>query len=227
VEKRLVTVATFDQPAQARLAENALKDAGIRAAVSDDNLVGMDWLLSYAVRGVKVQVWEEDADRAVAVLEQNFGEHGEGLGTKISEEELAAQAEAAGREDEDGEDTGPEVMEPEIAEPAPVKPAALQEPPMPWAARGTIKGIIGSPKPAKPLAPPATRDEYARRLVFTSVLGLFFPPVAAYAVYLLLNAAFGEGELSERGRLNMYVGGAMAFAGLAWFSLILRFMIIP
>src|SRR5262245_49182373 len=62
VGKRLVTIATFDQPAQARLAKNALDEAGIQSMVSDENLVAMDWLLSNAVGGVKVQVWEEDAD---------------------------------------------------------------------------------------------------------------------------------------------------------------------
>jgi hypothetical protein len=68
MSKRLVTIATFDQAAQARLAQNALEAKGIKAMVSDENLVAMDWLLANAVGGVKVQVWEEDADSAVVVL---------------------------------------------------------------------------------------------------------------------------------------------------------------
>lgn len=92
---KLVTIATFDQAAQAWVAENVLKDAGIKAAVSDETLVAMDWLMSGVVGGVKVQVLEEDADRAVAVLENQFGENGEGLGGAVPPEELATQAEAA------------------------------------------------------------------------------------------------------------------------------------
>ena len=72
--RKLVTIATFDQPAQARLAQNALEAAGVQTAVNDESLVAMDWLLSNAVGGVKVQVWEEDADRAVGEI----ADHGVG-----------------------------------------------------------------------------------------------------------------------------------------------------
>src|SRR5262245_35595910 len=103
--RRLVTIATFDQPAQARLAKNALDEEGIQNAISDENLVAMDWLLSNAVGGVKVQVWEEDAERAVAVLERRFGEHGEGLGAAVTPEEFAAAAEATPQDE--GEEPAP------------------------------------------------------------------------------------------------------------------------
>lgn len=77
---RLVTIATFDLAPQARLAQNALQAAGIDAAVSDETVVAMEWLLAAAVGGIKLQVREEDADRAVAELERAFGDNGEGLG---------------------------------------------------------------------------------------------------------------------------------------------------
>src|SRR5436309_3053264 len=98
---RLVTIATFDQAAQARLAQNALREAGIQAAVSDESLIAMDWLLSNAVGGVKVQVREEDAEKAVGVLEREFGANGELLGPaeRVDPEELAAEAEAAAPEE--------------------------------------------------------------------------------------------------------------------------------
>lgn len=99
MSKRMVTIATFDQAAKARLAENVLKEAGIPAAVSDETVVAMEWLLSNAVGGVKLQVWEDDADRAVDALERELGEHGEGLGGPTPED-LATEAEAAPREDE-------------------------------------------------------------------------------------------------------------------------------
>jgi hypothetical protein len=95
----MVTIATFDQAAKARIAENVLKEAGIPAAVADETVVAMEWLLSNAVGGVKLQVWEDDADRAVDTLERELGEHGEGLG-QPSPEEFAAEAEAATPEDD-------------------------------------------------------------------------------------------------------------------------------
>jgi hypothetical protein len=197
-----VTIATFDQAAQARLAKNVLDEAGIRAAVGDENLVAMDWLLSAAVGGVKVQVWEEDADRAVAVLEEKLGARGEGLGATVSPEELAAEAEAA------TPDAG---EEPEPAEPA-------------------------TPDGPEPPASPDSRDEFARRSVFTAIVGLmvipfgiYFPALdlgclalVFYAVYMMLNAGWGEGELSRRGRLNLLVAGLITVTSLGWLFLHFR-----
>lgn len=185
--RRLVTIAAFDQPAKARLTQNALQEAGIQVVVSDESLVAMDWLLSNAIGGVKVQVWEEDADRAVAILEQEFGEDGAGLGpVDVDPDELAAEAEQAA---------------PEIEEDQPA-PAAASEPESPQAAA------------------PYSREDYARRMVFTALLGLMVLPVTFYAFYLLMNAAFGQGELSPRGRFYLYLGGAITLAGLAWFAVI-------
>jgi hypothetical protein len=70
---RLVTVATFDQVAQAHIAKNALEDAGIKAMIADENTVGMLWSVATAIGGVKVQVLEEDAETALAVLERELG----------------------------------------------------------------------------------------------------------------------------------------------------------
>jgi len=81
VNQKLVTIATFDQAAKARLAQNALAEAGIRAAVADETTVAMDWLLGNAIGWIKLQVLEVDAERAVAELERTFGEEGEKLGS--------------------------------------------------------------------------------------------------------------------------------------------------
>ena len=67
--RQLVTVARFDIPATAHIARNALEEAGIKSVLQDEQLVAMDYLLSLAVGGIKIQVWEEDAERAVALLE--------------------------------------------------------------------------------------------------------------------------------------------------------------
>ncbi|AWM37695.1 hypothetical protein GobsT_42920 [Gemmata obscuriglobus] len=92
---KLVTIATFEQGARAHLARGVLEEAGIRATVTDEAVVTMDWLLGGAVGWVKVQVLEEDADRAVAVLEETLGaETG-----PVDEAALAAEAEAAGEAD--------------------------------------------------------------------------------------------------------------------------------
>jgi hypothetical protein len=173
---RLVTIATFDQPPKARLAQNALEEAGIKATVADETTVAMDWLLGAAVGWVKVQVLEEDADRAVTVLE-------EALGPSDPVDAKALEAEAETAEPEEG-----------------------SAPPPP------------SPRDDDPEPPLSERDEYARRFYLSAVFGLVFVPLWFYAVYLFLNAAYGEGPLSDRskrklrlGVLAMMFGSCMAF----------------
>ena len=46
-----------------------LEGSGITAYVRDENLVTLDWLYSNAVGGVKVDVMDEDYERALEVFE--------------------------------------------------------------------------------------------------------------------------------------------------------------
>lgn len=168
----LVTIATFDQPPKARLAQNALTAAGIKATVADETTVAMDWLLGAAVGWVKVQVLEEDADRAVTVLE-------EALGTPDEPVDAAAMAEEAQAAPSDAGEERPPPQPPEGELPEPL----------------------------------SERDEYARRLFLASFFGLVIPLLWFYAVYLWLNAAFGEGSLGPRGRSNLRYGTVLIVIG--------------
>ena len=168
---RLVTIATFDEGAKARIAQNVLEAAGIKAAVADEGIVAMDWLLSNAVGGVKVQVREEDDERAVQELNATIGQDDD---APVDLDALTAEAEA-----ESPDETAPPSSETGEADTA-----------------------------------PESREETARRMVFTSLLSVFLPPVAFYSLYLFMVAFFGEGELSSRGRLNLWIGGAFTCIGL-------------
>ncbi len=97
---RLTTVASYDIAAKAQLARNVLEAAGIPAVVTDQEIVAMDWLISNAVGGIKVQVREEDADRAAAVLDEKLGAEAGLASEEIDEDELARQALAAAPEEE-------------------------------------------------------------------------------------------------------------------------------
>ncbi|AMV30217.1 hypothetical protein VT84_37845 [Gemmata sp. SH-PL17] len=189
---RLVTIARFDLAGQAHIARNALDAAGIKAVITDEAIVAMDWLLSNAVGGIKVQVLEEDADRALAVLEQALGS--DEPDEPVDEEALAAEAEAAGAEEQD-----------ELP-----KPKAL---PMPE----SLVLPVASPTSTEERAP-RSREDYARSLLFIAWIGLAFPPVWFVALYFFFNAAFGSGPLSPRGRYNLLVGSLVICPGavLAW-----------
>ncbi|MBS0664549.1 MAG: DUF2007 domain-containing protein [Verrucomicrobia bacterium] len=62
------TIASFSQPVEAHLLRTRLEAEGIPAYIRDENLVTLDWLYSNAVGGVKVDVADEDYERAVAIL---------------------------------------------------------------------------------------------------------------------------------------------------------------
>jgi hypothetical protein len=65
-----------------------------------------------------------------------------------------------------------------------------------------------------PPPPAAERDDYARRLFLSAVFGLIVPPLFFYCFYLLLNAAFGPGPLSPRGRRHLTIGAALTLVPL-------------
>lgn len=67
----LLTVAHFDFPWEAQLARARLEAEGIDAWVADEFTIGMQWLYSNALGGVRVQVDAEDLFRARAILAEN------------------------------------------------------------------------------------------------------------------------------------------------------------
>jgi hypothetical protein len=182
-----VTVAVFDLPPLAHVARDRLEEAGIKAIVADDQMVGMDWLLSTAIGGVKVQVWEEDADRALTVLEEG------------AEEPAGEQSDhpAPPTEESDGYEPTEEdfAAEPE----ARVESAAPPD--------------------------PDGRDRLARRALFVGWIGLALCPVTAYAFYVCLNATFGPGEISDRGRFELAVAWVTVLLGV-FFSSVFGYFVI-
>ncbi len=61
---RLVTIASFGQPEDAYLARNQLERAGIPAVIVDASSAGTMWYFGAATGGAKLQVSEDDAQRA-------------------------------------------------------------------------------------------------------------------------------------------------------------------
>ena len=58
------TIATFSTPEEAHLFRTRLESAGIPAYVQDEHFIQLDWLLSNAVGGVRVQIADDDLDDA-------------------------------------------------------------------------------------------------------------------------------------------------------------------
>ena len=66
--ENLVTIGRYSTPYEANMVKSQLESAGIPAFVADEYTVGMNWLYSNALGGVKVQVPEPLASKAQQIL---------------------------------------------------------------------------------------------------------------------------------------------------------------
>ena len=67
----MITIARFDNIMEASIARARLDAEGIAAFLADEHTVSMNWLLSNAIGGVRLQVADEDAAHALTVLEED------------------------------------------------------------------------------------------------------------------------------------------------------------
>ena len=70
---KLITIANFIEPFQADLARAKLESEGIKCFLAGENFVATYWLLSNADRGIKLQVRESEAERALEILSHEEG----------------------------------------------------------------------------------------------------------------------------------------------------------
>jgi len=71
----MVTIRQFRDLPEAILAQGILDSSGIECYLANSNIVRMDWFVSNAVGGVKLQVNAEDVDAANEVLNQPIPEN--------------------------------------------------------------------------------------------------------------------------------------------------------
>ncbi len=67
----LITVASFSFPHEAHIAKAKLCSENIPATLADEYTIGMQWLYSDALGGVKVQVPAPFAQRAIEILAED------------------------------------------------------------------------------------------------------------------------------------------------------------
>ncbi len=64
----MTTIAQFSKAEDAHLLRLRLEAAGIEVFIQDENTVQVDWLLSDAIGGVRVQVADKDVEAATEIL---------------------------------------------------------------------------------------------------------------------------------------------------------------
>jgi hypothetical protein len=65
------TLASFNQPMDAHLLRARLEGSGIAAYLRDENMITLDWLSANAVGGIKVDVADEDYEKALDEMESD------------------------------------------------------------------------------------------------------------------------------------------------------------
>ena len=68
------TIGNYPDLASAQVASALLAGEGIEASIPDEQFAGIDWTMTTALHGVRVQVPPEEAERARELLVQAFAE---------------------------------------------------------------------------------------------------------------------------------------------------------
>jgi len=68
---KLVTIQTFDKSVYAHIIKAKLESEGIECFLIDENIVTMNWFLSNAVGGIKLQVKNSDVEKALEIIKNN------------------------------------------------------------------------------------------------------------------------------------------------------------
>lgn len=65
----MITIARFSTPEEAHLFRLRLASGGVEAFILDEYMIQMDWLISNAIGGVRVQIAEEDLELSKQILQ--------------------------------------------------------------------------------------------------------------------------------------------------------------
>jgi Putative prokaryotic signal transducing protein len=97
------TIATFGDSLTANLAKSRLADAGIDAYLANEENVAMAWHLVNAIGGIRLQVTDEAAEEAAAILAERPGatDADEVIAQSPADIEIADEPEATSADDED------------------------------------------------------------------------------------------------------------------------------
>lgn len=71
MSQQLVTIAQYRDLPSAGLAQSILESEGITCFLDNQYMVGINWLYSNALGGVKLKVAESDAEKALRLLEDH------------------------------------------------------------------------------------------------------------------------------------------------------------
>lgn len=211
VPERFVTVGTFPDVSIAHLARGRLEEAGIACFIAEENTGGL--LLGIGMSWPKLQVAEEDALRAIAVLESQFGPEE----PEPRESQVEAPEGAITLRERFARFGAGEAREEPLTGATPQAPSDEEE----------VK------PPRIDRSDPEDRSDLAIRAFRAALIGLLLGPLAAfgllvfalvpivgYSIYLLVRVWESQEPLTERARWRAWAAltmNAVVIAGAAYF----------
>jgi hypothetical protein len=194
MSQRLITIATFDTVVEGNLALNRLEDAGIVAFLADEE-VGAIWTLANAIRGIKLQVEESDADEALVVLADKKGRF------QVATPELD--------ETETGHDWRERIT--------PIDEHRIVAPPEHAETREPAHAETSDADPAL-----TARELDAVRALRGAVVGLLVPPLQFYVFWLLFKVFVSEERLTADKRRLALMAAVINIPAVLFLGFILR-----
>lgn len=73
---KLIRIKYYESPIEANRDKQILLENGIKSFIANEQTIQSDWLLSQAIGGLQLQVFEEDVEKAKEIL-KNFEENEE------------------------------------------------------------------------------------------------------------------------------------------------------
>ncbi|MBI1322069.1 hypothetical protein GC170_02620 [bacterium] len=214
--QRLVTVRSYFDPLDAEMAVNLLRSEGVEATLADAKLVSNTWHLANAVQGIKLQVPEQDLNKASYYL----GEIDSARSERLSENraEFAASFEHDGTDDEDDDEEADYADESDDDFDETESDHIL-----PWT------GGYAATADSDDLEDPPNRAEAnADRAFKGAAFGLIFIPLQFYVTLLLARVYFGGENLRPRYRRRAILAAVvnMTFLVLMMFAFLLPYYLL-
>ena len=70
MDQKFFTIAAFEYPADVQILKGRLESEGIPVFLRDENTLNSDPIISNAIGGVKLQVYTEDTEKALAIYNE-------------------------------------------------------------------------------------------------------------------------------------------------------------
>jgi len=70
MNQKFFTIAAFEYPADVQILKGRLESEGIPVFLRDENTLNSDPIISNAIGGVKLQVYTEDTEKALAIYNE-------------------------------------------------------------------------------------------------------------------------------------------------------------